>query len=222
MRLRPLVIAASLIAVLGGCGLISIKPKNADAEPQSGGLPSTRGAQRRIRFALLAPFEQVANAAGAELRAMGATSLEAAGDSDLRFVIRDEAESGEDFITLRNEGTILVLTFRIHKVMKQGGEITNPGLDLIKKQKDSAQTTIENPGKKLSSESDKKEKETDAAKARRDRIERVIVCLAGVGDVVDADGAPKERQLSLHDRSMCHLRGGDIADGGSPDAASTN
>jgi hypothetical protein len=186
----------------------------------------TRGPTKRIRFALLAPFEQVSNAARAELSAMGATQLESAGDDSVRFVVRDELQSGEDFVTLRQEGTILVLTFRVHRVPKQSSGPTapeNPGEQIRKKQ----QTIMGNPGSPQENQpggvTGEDKDETDGAKARRKRIERLIVCLPGVGDVVDGDGAPKERQIitSVDREAVCRLRGATAAaasatDGGLP------
>jgi hypothetical protein len=219
---------ALALALLPSCFLIKL-PKQKDSFELMTGAPKTRGPVRRYRFALLAPFEQVANAARVELSAApGATQLESAGDDSVRFVIRDELEAGEDFITLRQEGTILVLLFRVHTVPNQaenGAGPENPGLAIKKRQ----QELSENPGKKagpgegvqgMSAGKDKDE--TDAAKSRRHRIARLIICLPGVGDLVDGDGAPKEKQLvTSADRAIVCSRGGDAGLPTSPTSTPT-
>jgi len=221
MRIRVLFLCA-VVAVAGlGCGLFKIKKGGGEPSLLIGAAPPTRGPTRKIRYALLAPYEQVAAAATAEIKAQGATSLESAGDDSLRFIIRDELESGEDFITLRQEGTILVVTFRLHKVVFQGGGAgggapENPGIKI--KRKNGGPQEIENPGKGAGPgpfAPEGKPDESSAAKKRRDRIVHIIRCLPGVGDIVSSDGTPKERQFIAENRADCHLGGGaSTEDGG--------
>jgi hypothetical protein len=208
LALTPLV-GAPIVA----CGLVG-GPK------ATTNMPAIR---LRLRFTLLASFAEVANAAGAELKSKGATQREVGGDDSVTYVVGDEEGVGEDQLQLREAGGILVVDFTLHRPTDDLGGKSNP-------------PSPKNPGAGLGGaphngplNSNDPSAERSAAAQRFRRIVKTLVCLPGVGDLVDQDGVPKEQQLNK-ETDLCKASArpasppipNEVADGGVLDAALTD
>lgn len=143
----------------------------------------------RFRFALLAPFDQVAGAANAELKSQGHYEKESHGDSSVRFTINDEEYEGHDTLSLREDANILIIDFTVHKAPDQGQKTKARG------ESGRAERAIAKGGSTDESDDDDDGEEKSAAKKRAEKILKLIVCLPGVGDQVDRDGKPRATQL---------------------------
>jgi len=130
----------------------------------------------RLRFILLAPFSQVANATNAELRKFGSLERNDVGTAEVRWTVKDVEEEGEDTFILREDANLLIAEFTVHPTTKQ---------DLLG-----------NTGK---SQEVSQEDFQSAARKRSNKLFRTVGQLPGVGPAVDRDGIRRDRQFRDED-----------------------
>lgn len=109
MRQRVAVIVLALLALsfgvcATGCALFRFGSFSREIPP----------VHLRLRFVLLAPFPQVANATNAELKRLGGAEREDVSAKEVRWTVKDNEGEGEDKLSLREDTNLLIADFTVH------------------------------------------------------------------------------------------------------------